>query len=106
MQESLDYDIFNLPECESHPISIRLEYDQEGGYEGVKASPVTLTMIQNTIKKFNVTITPQQLMELGTLFIALAGTVNIDFNMAENILSLYDLKGKEAFQKLSQVIKE
>jgi len=80
---------------------INIEYEDIGGYDGVAASPVEIRIGAESF-----TVEPQQLMELGALFIALSGVTGIDFESAESLLEGFALKGKEASKKLACAIEE
>lgn len=80
---------------------INISYDDIGGYEKIPALPVVVS-----IGTLQFEVHPQQLMELGTLFIALAGVEGIDFDSADALLEGFSLKGKEAVIRLSAALEE
>ena len=80
---------------------IHVEYDDVGGYDGIKANDVLLEIGS---KKINVS--PQQMMELGTLFIALAGVEGIDFEAANELLEDFSLKGSDVCKNLYNAMLE
>ena len=69
--------------------------------EDLTAEPICIQFDRNSYK-----LEPQQLMELGALFLALAGTVGIDYEAADELLDGYRLKGKEAAAKLAAALEE
>jgi hypothetical protein len=86
---------------------LHFEYEDVGGYEGVPATPVKMIVgpVPLIAKPIAVRIEPQQLAELGALFLALAGT-DVDYSGADALLEGFNLKGKEAAQKLASELEE
>lgn len=95
-------DFFTIIDTQNHSENkIYVEYDDVGGYDGIKANDVLLKIGS---KKINVS--PQQMMELGTLFIALAGVEGIDFEAANELLEGFSLKGSEVSKNLYNAMLE
>ena len=64
-------------------------------YKGIVGKSVELQVVHgNSCFILPVMIEPQQLMELGALFLAIAGK-DVDFDSADALLEGYNLKGKE-----------
>ena len=57
-----------------------------------------------TIEGVEFKVGPQQLMELGALFLALGGT-NVDFDSASELLDGFNLKGLDAAEQLVEALK-
>lgn len=91
------------PFCPERQTRIHITHDDVGGYDGVLAKPVTIKVGD---KGEPIEIDAQQLMELGALFIAIAGVEGIDFSSADSLLDGFDLKGKEAAKKLFEAMEE
>ena len=91
------------PFCPERQTRIYVTHDDVGGYGGVLAKPATIKVGD---KGEPIEIEAQQLMELGALFIAIAGVEGIDFSSADSLLEGFDLKGKEAAKKLFEVMEE
>lgn len=70
------------------------------GYE-TPATPVTLKIGNETL-----VVSPQQMMELGALCLALAGVAGIDYESADALLEGFCLKGKQAAKNLAKALSE
>jgi len=99
MMDDLTSMFYTVSEHEEGETTIEIQYDEDRGQDGLTGSAVDIF-----IGKESLTIKPQQLMELGALFIALAGVNGIDFKGAEHMLFGYDLKGKKAAQSVASEI--
>ena len=105
-KETVFYTIVGKPDGRIY-LTYKDRWSPVGGYDGIPAKPVELQMVHgNSCYTLPVMIQPQQLMELGALFLALAGTVGIDFDSADALLEGYGLKGKEAATMLAKALEE
>lgn len=80
---------------------LQFEYDDIGGYDGIPAAPVTIKLFGRSIS-----VSRQQMAELGALFLALAGTEGIDYSSADELLDGYAIQGKEAATQLAEALSE
>ena len=99
MNQTIHYTVLDLETKAENRLVF--QYDDIGGYGGVPAKPVAIVVAGKEI-----VIEPQQLAELGALFLALAGVEGVDFSGADALLEGFEMRGKEAAEKLAAALEE